>query len=155
MRTALKRGVSLLEMLVAVGIFSVAFLAVIGVFPALGQAVARGRSLTLATQVAERVIEDQRGLSADSASSSAQAAWRAPVCSTFCSHQSCVSAKPCAVPNQRASGRSSALASQASASARAAAVQARKRVKVSVGGFGMGGPRAGWATRERHGKAPA
>lgn len=90
-----------------------------------------------------------------SASSSAQAAWRAPVCSTFCSHQSCVSAKPCAVPNQRASGRSSALASQASASARAAAVQARKRVKVSVGGFGMGGPRAGWATRERHGKAPA
>ena len=83
------------------------------------------------------------------------AAWRAPVCSTFCSHQSCVSAKPCAVPNQRASGRSSALASQASASARAAAVQARKRVKVSVGGCGMGGPRAGWATRERHGKAPA
>jgi len=59
-----RAAVSLLEVLLALALFAGALLAVLGVFPALGQAVARGRNIALATTLAERVLEEGRAQSA-------------------------------------------------------------------------------------------
>ena len=53
------RGESLIEILIAVFVFVTAFLMLLGVFPASNRAVARARNMNFATQVAERVMEDQ------------------------------------------------------------------------------------------------
>ncbi len=60
----MRAAVSLVEVLLALGLFAGALLAVLGVFPALGQAVAHGRNMALATTLAERVLEEARAQTA-------------------------------------------------------------------------------------------
>ena len=59
------RGLSLLELLVAVGVFAVAFVMLLTVFPTAARAVRQGEQYLNATFLAERRLEEVRALDFD------------------------------------------------------------------------------------------
>jgi len=59
------RGLSLLELLVAVAVFAVAFVMLLTAFPTAARAVRQGHDYVAATFLAERCLEQIRGLDYD------------------------------------------------------------------------------------------
>ncbi|MBI3924638.1 MAG: prepilin-type N-terminal cleavage/methylation domain-containing protein [Armatimonadetes bacterium] len=70
-----RRGISLAEVLIALAIFAVAFLFVLGIFPVSADSIRQARELNLAVHLAEQKVESSRAQAFDSVVSNGGSEW--------------------------------------------------------------------------------